>query len=254
MEFTRGQKVYDLNGGEYLYADKVDDGHYVNSIVVVQMTNYDGQDFDEEETEGPLVHLREVYANPPKQKINDEITELSARKSELATRVSDLQYEERALRQKIDGYKGELEKEIKKYPHHQMFLHAANGGELIIMEKQTGHYYGPNWIDKGKLRFDIGSGKFEGVWDANMDGYAPIIAFKSIEDARAHFLRNYDLTVSPSTASTLAERYKALGIPLPHDLQAVIDEIEAEKKKDRRAYLTSQIESAQKALDALGEE
>lgn len=249
--FSRGQKVYDLNGGEYLYADGVEDGHYVNRVVLVQMTTYRGDDFDEDEIEGPLLHLKEVFAAPPKQKINDEITALSVTKSELATHVTDLQREARQLEQKIAGYKDDLEKEMRKYPHHQMFIHAASGGDLVILEKETGCYHGEGWIKHGKLVFDIATGKFEGIWDASMDGNVRVIAFRNIHDARRHFLQNYDLTINERTAESLAARYDALGLPVPQEAKDIVDGVERRRRDARLEQLRKQLANTQQALETL---
>lgn len=256
QSFSRGQKVYDEHGGEYLYSDRVDDGHYANKIILIQSTTYSGDDFDENEEGGEIVLLKNVYASPPTQKINDEIERLSKQKAELATHVTDLQREQRNLSREAETYKDKIASEVRKYQHHQMFLHAAGGGDLVILNTKT---FCVDDLRGGVLRFDISTGQFDGTWWDCESGNTTFVVFKSLEDAGAYFLSHADTSFeannrrydSEKNPVLLVKKYQQFGLRIPSELQRVLDDRKAQDRERRRESLTKEIQELQQNLAAL---
>lgn len=121
-EIRSGAPVYDEAGYEYTYKQKIEDGHLVNKIIEVQITNYRQDDFSSEYIDGEAIILREVFIRPPKAKVEKEIFELAKEIGGLRCVKKDVEKELLAARLAVKNCKADLEREIKKYPSHNEIL------------------------------------------------------------------------------------------------------------------------------------
>lgn len=256
-EFKRGQAVYDVSGYEYLYSDRASDGHYVNKITLIQTTSYMGDDFDEHQEEGELVFIKEVFSKPPKKKLNAEIKALAATKKELADCVYDLERTKKSIVSETVKVKEALEIQLKSYPHHKMFLHLVNGGDIVIVDTSDWSVINSEHV-KGTLQFNVKTGEFTGEyeeyynWDDSVQGSC--VAFKSTTEAARSYLKNADLEYEadssrwndPKNPANMAKKYELFDLPIPHDIVAIL---KARKEMDE-AHNLANLEDAVKIAKA----
>ncbi len=127
IEFTQNQTVYGPDGQHYTYHEKAgNDKHYVYEIILIQTTNYHGDDFDEHEEEGQLVIRDKLYAKAPIKCFDQEFEE---KREELTKLRNDVTIEGQKLKKvqgDISSHKALLEAELCRYPHHDAMIKLLN--------------------------------------------------------------------------------------------------------------------------------
>lgn len=120
------EKFYDKKGSVYMLDHMLGDKAYVRPMVkvIVQTTNYLGDDYDEFEEYEPASYLIEMnredlFSSSPVQKIDEEISEkikeFSTLKKEIASEMSALKAEKEATERELISAKRQLEDWQKKH-------------------------------------------------------------------------------------------------------------------------------------------
>jgi len=254
MEYKSGQKVFDRFGAEYIYHEQLrHNDHLVSEIIINQITNYSGDDYEEVEEEGKLITLSELFVDPPVKKLNKEILSLNKALSLMEKEKILLKNDIFDLTKDVKNVKNKYEEEIRKFQNHDVILKALN----CELAEYCFSKDGVHKKEHGSLLIDIRSGNIS--WACNEDNY--YFEGKFIEDGEMFFTKeeaelafiekinkdeNFQILIPYLELEELLKRHNI-------EQTKIISEYIKNKKKESEERKKSNIDYMEKQLTSLND-
>ncbi|UNK39330.1 hypothetical protein MNR02_06395 [Shinella sp. H4-D48] len=272
--------LYDRTGAAFSLDHEIEGTAYVRPMVtvVMQSTNYHGDDFHEEETTEPAGYLvakdrDELFDAPPHVALDADIeakkAELAQIKAEAAKVLDNLRREKQKAEWDLASAKRQMDEWMKTHKGMIDLGKLLDGKVLYPLSVEKNHYHGARSIPRIPKMKDIGGLRVEGgdfekgkEWRAERylsDTYSTWFQFFDTEEQRAsviqsefeatcaHFRQKPDFTVDIYTTTnlhygTLLEWVKTHpALSIPEDIQAMKAANDAELVEKRKAKLAAEL-------------
>lgn len=269
MDFRKGQTVYKQDGTEFCFDHVVGDYAFCHPIVIIQTTNYTGDDFEEhEDIAGHLVRVKldELSSNPWIAKINEDtkaaMAEAQSKLDDIKSQIGDAAISLQEMKRELHDF----EKAAKTRPDlslvldfvHGRITHCAVGSEHYgykVMPLKDALTYNDRY-DKGlKLVTFFGD---QGRAVARMNRYSDgsgsdfdIFPFKSeaeglewIEKRKNELADMWRNAPDDASKNKALNQLKSQGGKLPDDVVKHISEGMAKAKEERVKLARQELEKA----------
>ena len=273
-------KLYDKAGSVFLFDHEHDGTVYVRPMikVMVQSTNYYGDDINEEETTEPAPYLvtknrDELFDEPPRRELDADIAakkdEIAKLQGEASKALDAIRAEKQKAEWELTAAKRQLEDWMKTHKGMIDLGKLLDGKILYPLSVEENPYHGarsipriPKMKDIGGLRVDGGDFEKGKEWRARYylsDHYNTDFQFFDTEEERAaviqsefeatcaRFRQKPDFTVDIYTTTNLhygtlldwVKKHPALSIP--DDIKAMKASNDAHLVEQRKAKLAAEL-------------
>lgn len=280
--------LYDKTGAAFSLDHEHEDTAYVRPMVtvVMQSTNYHGDDFHEEETTEPAGYLvakdrDELFDAPPRVELDADIlakkAELAQIKAEASKVMDNLRSEKQKAEWELSSAKRQLEEWMRTHKGMIDLGKLLDGKVLFPLSVEENRYHSgrsvphiPKMKDIGGLRLEGGDFEKGKEWRAKRylsDHYHTPFQFFDTEEERAAVIQsdfditcgrfrerpNFDTTSHTSSTTlhygTLLEWVKTHpALSIPEDIKAMKAANDAQLVEERKAKLAAELA----AIDAEG--
>ena len=226
-KFKQGQTVYNISGNVFLYDQLLPNNEHLAYEVVFVQTDLGHGDFEENETEGQLRIIGQLFAKPPIKKLDESIIsaneEISCLKKEISLNTHAIQI----LKDQKATAKSDLEKELEAYPNHSALIklsnnvmptHSVNTRDFFVSDDTDGLH---------DITFNIKTGKLVCEKFVYLEGDVDFMMFYSLDDAKKWFVENAPTapkSMGLHSVKILVDQYRKLELRVPYALLSFVSD------------------------------